>query len=445
MKRWILMSAALAGGSAMAADTPPSAPKWNPPATVWRDPTRATPIAQFPTPPPDSSAPDTKSQSVPLGSPLAVPNMGIPAQSAPQAGPATAPLTDLLNTPLPTSPSVVPTYFGPAIAPGGTPGCATGDCGPAARGSCLARAKNWLCFQPGPPVLPTCQPARYQVPLRYYFPCVGGAGCGANGCGANGCGANGLGANGNAAGGCAPGVGAGLAQPARPLSNLGANLGANFNNLRGLVTPAGHGGGYPAGGTGGVLGPIAGGCGTPGIIQGGPLAGLHPDFGTGCDGCVNIKHKGLGACAEPSCAAPVTGPICLTTQAVGVPLPASCVGSPTSYTGCYAGCDTAGSACRAGAGGRLLGLVFGTCHGGCSQVAEGGNGFAPTSIVPVVVGYARPRANNYRFADPLSNVTGTPAIPGVPNPEIGQPRVDTVGPNLMQSGYTNPAKPFTRQ
>ena len=465
MNRFLLLSAALAAGPALAADAPPPPVRsWMPPPTVWKDAQQPMPVAQTPAPIPGVPSPAAqappKAQDVPLGAPNAVPRMpSVPTpapapqpapqlapQPAPQTGAATAPLYDLLSAPLPTSPSVPAYQYTHAVFPESVltaPTQACAECGPAARSSCLARLGSWLAFQPGPPVLPVCAPNRYQAPLRDYFPCVGGAGCGANGCGAAGCN-RGLGAGGYpASAGVSPLGGVGLAAPARPAAGSRlANLGSGLGNLRGLVTPAGHGNmSDSSGGGGGVLGPVAGGCGTPGLIQGGPLAGLHFDGGCGSDGCVAIKHKGLGAFDGPSEGAPVTGPTCVGTQAVGVPLPASCVGSPAGYTGCYAGCDTVGSACRQGAGGRLMGLVFGTCRGGCSQVAEGGNGFAPTSVVPVVTGYARPQVGNYRYADPLNRVVG----PTVGQPELGQPRVDGIGPPVIQSGHADPSRPFTRQ
>jgi hypothetical protein len=103
----------------------------------------------------------------------------------------TQPLPTAVTTSLPPPGTDYPLSLNPAPCAG--EGCADGTC---ATGGLTCREKliNWLCFRPGPPVLPLCTPIPYQAPLRHYFPChpgqclvVGGcrpsAGCGAGGCG----------------------------------------------------------------------------------------------------------------------------------------------------------------------------------------------------------------------------------------------------------------------
>ncbi len=125
-------------------------------------------------------------------------------QPLPAAVSSVAPVGPLAPTVPPPGPGVMPyPQAGYPAVPG--PGCyPQGSCCPQGGGcerderSCLRRFRDWLCFQPGPRVLPVLTPTPYQAPLRAYFPCrpgdclaAGGcnptAGCGAAGCAGPGC------------------------------------------------------------------------------------------------------------------------------------------------------------------------------------------------------------------------------------------------------------------
>lgn len=124
-----------------------------------------------------------------------------PVRTSPRAAPAatfrtvgatdvTQPLPAAVSTALPPPGAGYPTPYGPAACAG--EGCPGGNC-PTDGRTCLEKLTDWLCFRPGPRVLPLCTPVPYQAPLRHYFPChpsqclvVGGChpaqGCGAGGC-----------------------------------------------------------------------------------------------------------------------------------------------------------------------------------------------------------------------------------------------------------------------
>ncbi len=370
MNRYLALGVGLvAVGVGRAADPAPS--PWRPPATVWTTPT-AVKQAQATTPAPTPAAPapmpgvpapgtPTPAASTPAASVVVPPAMTAPP--APMYGSVTDPLPAMLGT-LPTTPTVPL-----AVCAGG--GCGAAGCpaaGPAlaarrvGNGSFLSCFGRWVCFQPGPPVLP-CEANRYHAPVRSFFPCVSGPG-----------------------GSCAPG---------------------------------GHpGGGHAAGGP--AAGCAAGNCAT-GACGDSLLGGA----------CAAPKHKGLGAFSRPSQSAPTTGPTEAVTQAIGVPLPAACIGTGPGYAGSFAGCGTIGHACRTGAGGSLLDRAFNrlTPVPGLAEAAP--VMAAPTTVVPTVVGYTRPAAPGYRFADPLNppQVNQTSAAPPRPAPAV-QP-----------AGHT---RPFTR-
>ncbi len=103
----------------------------------------------------------------------------------------TQPLPTAMSAALPVN-GAYPVAGDPASCAGA--GCANASCDR----TCLERFADWLCYRPGPRVLPLCTPNMYHAPLRHYFPChpgqcyaVGGcnpqAGCGASGCGSANC------------------------------------------------------------------------------------------------------------------------------------------------------------------------------------------------------------------------------------------------------------------
>lgn len=108
------------------------------------------------------------------------PNWGTPAvypgTTVSNCAPA-APCADASNC------QPVRPYFN-LLAPRGN-GCDT------ARGSCLDKFKDWLCYRPTAGGFP-CTPTPYRAPLRAYFRCTE-PGCGAGACATGGC-ANGHGA-----------------------------------------------------------------------------------------------------------------------------------------------------------------------------------------------------------------------------------------------------------
>ena len=100
-----------------------------------------------------------------------------PVYSAPQAGcgTVTGSLAHVLATSLPTTPTVPPPSACAPCPPGYETPCGTPlfpnvgkRCGDR---TCLSRLKDWLCFQPGPRVLPILTPTPYHAPIRAYFPC----------------------------------------------------------------------------------------------------------------------------------------------------------------------------------------------------------------------------------------------------------------------------------
>lgn len=139
-----------------------------------------------PTPPSSLNQPLSAAvQSAAATLPPPAPTMtGTPSWGTPAVYPGTlvnncppAPCADA-----PTSQPVRP-YLN-LLAPRGS-GCDT------ARGTCLDKFKDWLCYRPTPGGFP-CAPTPYRAPLRAYFRCTE-PGCGTGACATGGC------ANGHAA------------------------------------------------------------------------------------------------------------------------------------------------------------------------------------------------------------------------------------------------------
>lgn len=101
-----------------------------------------------------------------------------PVRARPQAAHAatlrTVGATDMTQ-PLPAAVSTAQPPAGAAdpalpVAADCGPGCPGEGCASGGR-PCLQQLCDWLCYRPGPRVLPLCTPVPYYAPLRHYFPC----------------------------------------------------------------------------------------------------------------------------------------------------------------------------------------------------------------------------------------------------------------------------------
>ncbi len=387
-----------------AADPPPA---WTPPTPVWTTlPTRPAsiqPPATAPAPVPAPMAAPAPASPMPMLTPAPYPAPTPAATGTPLLinVPANSVRENLSSTcnAYSTVPTVPAPTMGAPCAPGG---CSTASAGPGvglpslglrARlanlggggGACAAKLKDWLCYQPGPAVIPACMPEPYQAPPRAFFQNrTHGAGCTTGICGVPG-------TTGCAPTGCAPGAG---------LPSLGARLGAALHS----------------GGTAGCTTCNSGGVG-PNLAS---TLGL--DGGCGPDGCAQIKHKGIGACAVPSMMAPTTGETPCQLQAVGVPLPENCVGNNVA-SDCLGGCDAVGSACRRGCGTSMLSRLVHR-NRDCYEAGSAAPGFVPTSITPTITGYVvAKQPARYRYADPI-NAAGTSPSGVVPSTATPGTQID---------------------
>lgn len=208
----------------------------------------AGPVSVYPSPKPPAAqllpvntAPGPSQGTTPAAPPT---SLNQPLSAAVQTAASNlpqAPAPVMTSSPSWGSPAVYPgtTVPGPSgAAPCGTAPCAA-PCGDSAttqpvrpylnllaprggcddaRGSCLDKLKDWLCYRSSPGG-PPCTPVPYRAPTRAYFPCRPTDGCISGGCGAGGPCAGGVGGN------CATGnCGTGIAATGRLRSLIGGGM-----------------------------------------------------------------------------------------------------------------------------------------------------------------------------------------------------------------------------